>query len=264
MPKQNHIDQGKPYDWGQTSLDYAKYRDIYPLQMYQELLSQGLCQKGQSVLDIGTGTGVLPRNLYSYGAQFTGIDIASEQIEQARLLAKNADMNINFQCVAAEDAQFQDLSFDVITACQCFTYFDHSTLAPILHRILKPNGCFVILYMGWLPFEDPIAQSSEELMLSFQPQWTGCKDTRKMISVPDCYLSYFTIQHQKLFDIAIPFSRDRWHGRIKTCRAIEASLSSKEIMRFDQEHRALLDQIAPEQFDILHYVSYVILKKKEI
>ena len=25
-----NIDGGKPFDWGRTSLDYARYRDIYP------------------------------------------------------------------------------------------------------------------------------------------------------------------------------------------------------------------------------------------
>ena len=25
------IDGGKPFDWGLTSADYAKYRDIYPV-----------------------------------------------------------------------------------------------------------------------------------------------------------------------------------------------------------------------------------------
>ena len=30
MQKINNIDDGKPFDWGKTSEDYAKYRDIYP------------------------------------------------------------------------------------------------------------------------------------------------------------------------------------------------------------------------------------------
>ncbi len=29
------IDNGKPFDWGKTSLDYAKFRDIYPKEFYQ-------------------------------------------------------------------------------------------------------------------------------------------------------------------------------------------------------------------------------------
>ena len=30
------IDNGKPFDWGKTSLDYAKFRDIYPKEFYQK------------------------------------------------------------------------------------------------------------------------------------------------------------------------------------------------------------------------------------
>ena len=42
---------------------------------------------GQKILDIGTGKGVLPRNLYSYGGKWTGTDISAEQIEQAKKLS---------------------------------------------------------------------------------------------------------------------------------------------------------------------------------
>ena len=48
-------------------------------------MDRGLCIKGQRVLDIGTGTGVLPRNMYKYGAKWTGTDISPEQIEQAKI-----------------------------------------------------------------------------------------------------------------------------------------------------------------------------------
>ena len=65
----DNIDGGKAFDWGRTSEDYAKFRDIYPAAFYDDLVKRGLCVKGQSVLDLGTGTGVLPRNLYRYGAK---------------------------------------------------------------------------------------------------------------------------------------------------------------------------------------------------
>lgn len=69
------IDGGKGFDWGEVSSEYAKYRDIYPQEFYQKILDLGLCKDGQMVLDLGTGTGVLPRNLYSYGAKWIGTDI---------------------------------------------------------------------------------------------------------------------------------------------------------------------------------------------
>lgn len=77
------IDGGKAFDWGKTSSDYAKYRDIYPQEFYRRILDEGLCRDGQKVLDIGTGTGVLPRCLYSYGAEFTGTDtsLSREEVE---------------------------------------------------------------------------------------------------------------------------------------------------------------------------------------
>lgn len=76
-----NIDSGKPFDWGKTSLDYAKFRDIYPKKFYQKIIDRQLCFSGQSVLDIGTGTGVLPKNMYPYGAKWTAADISENQIE---------------------------------------------------------------------------------------------------------------------------------------------------------------------------------------
>ena len=104
------------------------------------MADRGLCVKGQKVLDLGTGTGVLPRNMYKFGAEWTGTDISPEQIEQAKKLSEEAGMNIDYQTVSAEKLDFPDESFDVITACQCFWYFDHEKVAPEFSRILKKDG----------------------------------------------------------------------------------------------------------------------------
>ena len=67
--KNKNIDNGKKFDWGRTSENYAKYRDIYPEEFYEKIIKHGLCVKGQYVLDIGTGTGVLPRNMEQNGQE---------------------------------------------------------------------------------------------------------------------------------------------------------------------------------------------------
>ncbi len=262
MIRDKNIDKGKGFDWGRTSDDYARYRDIYPDEFYRKIVDRGLCVKGQKVLDLGTGTGVLPRNMYSYGANWTGTDIAYEQIEQAKKMSEQAGMRITFLNVAAEEIDFPDKTFDVITACQCFWYFDHKRVLPNLARMLKPGGRLLILYMAWLPFEDRIAGESERLVLKYNPDWSGAGEKRKPIWIPDVTYEYFKMVYHEEYDLKVPFTKESWHGRMRACRGVGASLREEEIICWDKEHRELLDQIAPEYFEILHYAALAELELK--
>lgn len=57
------IDQGRPFDWGKVSEDYARFRDIYPKEFYERIMERNMCVKGQRVLDLGTGTGFTRRSI---------------------------------------------------------------------------------------------------------------------------------------------------------------------------------------------------------
>lgn len=101
-----HIDGGKDFDWGKASCYYAKHRDIYPPEFLNRLGAAANIAAGRMVLDIGTGTGVIPRMLYSSGARFTGLDASENQITEARRLAKESGMDINFVCFLPKIALF--------------------------------------------------------------------------------------------------------------------------------------------------------------
>lgn len=83
--------------------------------------------------------------MYRYGAKWTATDISEEQIKQAKILSKG--MDIHYHVVSAEDMSFSDDSFDVITACQCFWYFDHEIVMPKFYRMLKKGD--VSLFYIW-------------------------------------------------------------------------------------------------------------------
>lgn len=250
-----NIDKGNSFDWGKTSDDYAKYRDIYPKEFYEKILERGLCKDNQRVLDIGTGTGVLPRNMYKYGAIWTGTDISENQIEQAKILATKENMDIEFYPCPAEEIDYPDNTFDVVTACQCIWYPDHRILAPKLARVMKKGGKFLILYMAWLPFEDELARKSEEIILKYNPDWNGAGETRKPVFVPEEYGEFFDVSYREEFDINVPFTRESWHGRMRACRGVGASMSEETLALWDKEHKEMLKKYADERFDILHFVS---------
>ena len=259
--QKSDIDGGKAFDWGKTSADYAKYRDIYPAAFYDAILSRGFCKSGQRVLDLGTGTGVLPRNLYHAGAAWCGTDISPEQIEQAKKLAESAGMKIDFRTASAETTDYPDGSFDIVTACQCWWYFDAARVYPNIARMLKKDGVLVLLYMGWLAEEDAIAAESERLVLKYNPAWTGAGDVRHPITPPEAAFASFTMTEQTVFDLPGHFSRESWHGRMRACRGVGASLPPEQLAAWDSEHRAMLAQKAPETFDIQHYAAITVLTK---
>ncbi len=259
MIKDDRFDGGRPFDWGKTSEDYAKFRDIYPPAFYEKLISLGLYEKNTSVLDIGTGTAVLPRALYNTGVNFTGTDLSAEQIEQAKRICSENGMEIELRVGGAEQQLFPNNSFDVITACQCYWYFDHAKAAESLYAQLKPQGRLAFIVMNWLPFEDEIAAASEEMVLKYNPTWNGCGFTRSLIEAPQEYLSHFTVECQEQLDVRVPFTRESWHGRMKACRGVGASLDAEALSAFDKEHSKMLQQF-PESFEILHYAAITILR----
>ena len=255
-----NIDKGKAFDWGKTSADYAKFRDIYPQTFYDMILELGLCKDGQKVLDLGSGTGVLPRNMYKYGAKWTATDVSENQIKQAKILANESGMDIDFFVAGAEEVSFPDDTFDVITACQCIWYFNHDITAPQFAKMLRKGGKFLILYMGWLPFEDEIAGKSEEIILKYNPNWTGCGDKVHPVLVPEQYQEFFTLKTRKEVRVDIPFSREGWHGRMRACRGVGASMTGDTLAAWDKEHMEMLENNAPENFMVKHYISIAELK----
>lgn len=261
--KNKNIDNGREFDWGLASEEYAKFRDIYPEEFYKKIIDLGYCKDGQKVLDLGTGTGVLPRNMYKYGADFTGADISENQIAYAEKLSSAAGMNIKYIVSSAENLDFPESSFDVVTACQCFMYFDKKVILPKIHKFLKDNGHFLILFLAWLPDESAIAKKSEDMVLKYNPDWTGGGMTRYELKTPKWSEELFTVSNAVTFDIDIPFTGATWNGRIKACRGIGASsLSKKEIAEWEKEHLAFLET-QPDHFTIPHYATILDLGKKK-
>ncbi len=254
----DNIDNGQSFYFGNTAEDYARYRDIYPESMYRKLLNSGIIQG--DILDVGTGSGVLPRNLCHAGARFFATDISPEQIAQARSLSQA--MNITYAASPAEQSPFGQQQFDLVTSCQCFWYFDVPKFAAELQRILKPGGRFCNIIMEWLPGESEILAGTEELVLKYNPAWSGNGYEVKPYEFPLWAQGTFELETLIEYKENLRFTTDSWCGRIRSCRGIGATLPPTTVAEFDRDLRKFLAPHATDgDFMLPHFIRIEILKR---
>jgi len=258
MIELNHVDGGKGFDFGKTAKDYAKYRDIYTESFYKTLHNYNIGVTGQNILDIGTGSGVIPRYMVKYGAKWTGADISAEQIEMAKSLTSESNLDIEYIVCPADKIPASNESFDVVTACQCFWYFNVSTTVPEIQRVLKAGGRFSIMSMIGLPRESAILAKSEELVLKFNPNWNGCNFERQKLAPPNWLQNNFTVVTLHDYVEDVRFTREAWCGRMRACRGVGASLPPDLVEQYDKEHYEALCVITDESFVIPHQFLFQI------
>ena len=239
------VDDGQKFDFGKTSKLYGKYRDIYPQSMYDRMHDLGIGRAGSRWLDLGTGTGVVPRTMAKYGAQIIATDISENQIIEAKALSTGMD-NIDYRVLPAEDIDYPRGYFDAVTACQCFWYFDPAVVVPKIRSMLKPGGIFLKVYMSYMK-EEPITQDSNSIVRRINGSWGGASPALKDLST-----HYFDDPHVEILEEDLPFTRETWHGRMLASRGVMASMDEEKLKAFDQEHMTMLNERYPEHFTVRH------------
>ena len=96
---------------------------------------------GESVLDIGTGSGSLALLAARSGAQVRGIDIAEDGIERALARAAEEELDVHFDVADAQSLPYGDASFDVVVSTFGVIFApDHRRAARELTRVCRAGG----------------------------------------------------------------------------------------------------------------------------
>lgn len=107
-------------------------------------------QAGEKVLDVACGTGNLAIPAAKKGAEVTGIDIASNLVEQARKRAEAEGVNCRFDEGDAEALPYRDGSFDtVVTMFGAMFAPRPEKTAEELKRVCRPGGRIAMI--NWTP-----------------------------------------------------------------------------------------------------------------
>jgi ubiquinone/menaquinone biosynthesis C-methylase UbiE len=103
-------------------------------------------QPGESVLDVGCGTGTLAvtaKRRVGPAGVVVGIDASPEMIERAKRKARKAGVDVRFETAIVEALPFPDASFDVVFS----TLMLHHLPRPVreqsareMRRVIKPEG----------------------------------------------------------------------------------------------------------------------------
>jgi ubiquinone/menaquinone biosynthesis C-methylase UbiE len=109
---------------------------------------------GESVLDVGCGTGTLAiaaaRRVGETGA-VTGVDPSAELLARARKKARRARVSVTLEEAGGESLPFPDASFDIVLSSLVFHHLPHAALrssALEARRVLKPGGRLLVVDIG--------------------------------------------------------------------------------------------------------------------
>lgn len=115
-----------------------------------EFLSRIPLQPGMRILDVASGAGQISIPAARAGAKVTGIDIASNLIEQARARAQAENLDAHFDEGDAEMLPYQDNSFDLVISLIGAMFAPRPELvAAELKRVCRPGG--KIIMGNWTP-----------------------------------------------------------------------------------------------------------------
>lgn len=129
-------------DFGQIA-NYAAHTGV-------EFIHRTEIKPGARVLDVACGTGNLAIPAAKAGGDVTGVDIASNLVEQARKRAAAENLKIRFDEGDAEDLQYEDKQFDIVLSMFGAMFAPRpEKVAAELIRVCKPGG--LIAMANWTP-----------------------------------------------------------------------------------------------------------------
>ena len=131
-------------EYGKLAPHYDRRWSFYIEATLRETLSRLEIEPGESLLDVGCGTGVLLEALAASvpDAKLSGADPSPEMLDVARTRLGEA---VVLRQGHAENLPFADQAFDVVVCTNTLHYFRNPQGAlEGMARVLRPNGRFVI------------------------------------------------------------------------------------------------------------------------
>lgn len=155
LPVLSESKQADAFGYDQAATEFAALTERFSGGIAREMIRQAALRPTDRILDVGTGTGLLPHLVAAQGSgnEVVGIDLSSGMLEQARNRASREGLSrrLHFECMDAEHLAFPDSSFDTVFSLFVLRHLpDPLAALREAKRVAKP-GCRIVITIGARP-----------------------------------------------------------------------------------------------------------------
>ena len=213
---------------------YAKYRPTYPKELFDFIL--GKIENKDAAWDCGTGNGQTAKELAKYFEKVFATDTSEKQILNAE-----EKENIFYSIQPAEQTNFENDFFDLVTVSQALHWFDVNKFYPEVKRVTKPGGWIAV----WMYSLASISPEIDKLVnVKHYKETLGSFWDYERKYVDDNYatLSFpFREIQAPVFKMPFEWTLDELEGYLNTWSALQKFITQHNYNPVDE----LIEQIRP-------------------
>jgi len=127
---------------------YEELRPPYPLQFFRTVAEKLNLSRQDSLIDLGTGPGLLALGFAPYVGRIVGIDPEPAMLDAARQAAERASYALELIESKAEDLPPDIGPFDVVTIGRALHWMDRDAMPALFERLVSQEGAVVICSSG--------------------------------------------------------------------------------------------------------------------
>ena len=259
-------------DFGSVAEDYARWNNDFPLHILDKLLQKGIIKYNYYSVDLGSGSGLITREMTKKGLKVIGVEPSIELIKEAKKIDEMNGLNINYINAKAEDINLPDEQIEIVTVVRAWHWFERIKVISEIKRILKPNGYLIIMDSGFIPHKSKLVQDTLELIRKYtpdrilKPSGSKAETQERRNGFPITWYADWEEANFKIIENSqekykVSFSHDGWRGRVRALSWL--STFEQEIRnKIDLELVHLLEKNYPNEPLIMpHIFSMVVLQK---
>jgi SAM-dependent methyltransferase len=146
--------------------NYVKFRPAYPEEIYAYLRAEAGLGIDDTIMDLGSGTGLLSKHFLKHGHKVFGVEPNSDMRKAGEhiLASKKKFVSLDGR---AEGIPLPDQSIDYVVAGQAFHWFEPLDSRIEVKRVLVPDGEVALIWNEWDRKLSPFLEEYEALLLKF-------------------------------------------------------------------------------------------------